>query len=117
MLSRIYYGVTQTDGEDDMRFSLNIQGNNGNNGNGTAANGNRSEMNEEIKMKNANTNIQMNLGNSGILAVKNTMILLGGLALAGMVAMAATFGSASADSPLKSSTFVATAPTRWTRRT
>ena len=97
-----------------MRFSLNIQGNNGD---GKAINGNKPEMNEEIKMKNANTNIQMNLSNSGALAVKNTMRLLGGLALAGMVAVGVTFGSASADSPLKSSTFVATAPTRWTRRT
>ena len=79
-----------------MKFSLNSQGNNIN---GTANKGNKSEKNEDGEMKNANTNIQMNIGNSGGLVIKNTAKLLGGLALAGMVAMAATFGSVSADTP------------------
>ena len=87
-----------------MKFSLYSKGNNIN---GT---GNKSEKNEDGKMKNANLNIQMNLGNSGALLIKNTTKLLGGLALAGMVAMAATFGSVSADSPLKTSSFLATGP-------
>ena len=59
-------------------------------------------------MTNENTNIQdpqLNTGksvdtsNSGVLTTKNSMRFLGGLALAGMVAMATTFGSVSADSP------------------
>ena len=88
-----------------MNFSLNSQRNNR-----TAANGNESEMNEEIKMKNADTNIQMNSGNIGALAIKNSMRFLGGLALAGMVVMATTFGSVSADSPSVSTSFVAHGP-------
>jgi hypothetical protein len=54
-------------------------------------------------MKNANTNIQMNIGNPGSLVIKNTLKLVGGLAWAGMIAMSATLGSVSADSPSKSS--------------
>ena len=80
-----------------MKFTLNIQGNNNN---GTETNGNKSVKNEENEMKNANTDIQINLGNSGTMLIKNTTKLLGGLALAAMVAMAATFGSVSADSPV-----------------
>ncbi len=91
-----------------MKFSLNSQGDNIN---GTATNGNKSEKNEEIEMKYANTNIRMNTGNSGSLVIKNTLKLAAGLALAGMIAMTATtFGSVSADSPLKTSSFLATGP-------
>ena len=48
-------------------------------------------------MKNANTNLQINNGNSGALSGKSAIRLLGGLLLVGMLAMAATFGSVSAD--------------------
>ena len=61
-------------------------------------------------MKYANTNIQLNIGNSGALVIKNTAKLLGGLALAGMLLMAATFGSVSADSPSKTTSIVAHGP-------
>jgi len=70
-----------------MKFSLNS---NGNSINGTAANGNKSGMNEDGEMKTANTNIPMNIGNSWSLVIKNTLKLVGGLALAGMIAMSAT---------------------------
>ncbi|MCH8298116.1 MAG: hypothetical protein IH873_08615 [Chloroflexi bacterium] len=50
-----------------------------------------------MKMKNANTNLQINNGNSGALSGKSAIRLLGGLLLVGMLAMAATFGSVSAD--------------------
>ncbi|MCH8799669.1 MAG: hypothetical protein IH963_02045 [Chloroflexi bacterium] len=90
-----------------MKFSLNSQANNIN---GTATQGTKSVIDEAIEMKNANTNIQMNIGNSGALVIKNTARLLGGLAVAAMVAMAATFGSVSADSPSVSSGFVAHGP-------
>ena len=99
-------GLQQIDEVDDMKFSLNSQGNTIN---GKQTNGNESVKNEEIEMKNAN-NIQMNLGNSGALLIRNTTKLLGGLALAGMVAMAATFGSVSADSPLTSSSYMVHGP-------
>ena len=79
-----------------MKFSLN---NLANNIDGPATNGNRSKMTQEIKSTNADTNIQINPGTSGSLVIKNTAKLLGGLALAAMVAMAATFGSVSAGSP------------------
>ena len=100
-------GLEQIDGEDDMKFSLNSQGANIK---GTATSGNISEQNEDGEMKNANLNIQMNLGNSGSLIIKNTLKLVGGLALAGMIAMTATFGSVSADSPLKSSSYMVHGP-------
>ena len=90
-----------------MKFSLHSQGDNIK---GTATSGNISEQNEDGEMKNANLNIQMNLGNSGSLIIKNTLKLVGGLALAGMIAMTATFGSVSADSPLKTSNYLATGP-------
>ena len=90
-----------------MKFSLNIQGNNTI---GAATNGTKPVKDEESKMNNANTNIQLNTGTSGSLAIKNTLKLLGGLALAGMIAATATFGSVSADSPAKSTSFVATGP-------
>ena len=61
-------------------------------------------------MKYANNNIQMNLGNSGALLIRNTTKMVGGLALAGMVAMDATFGSVSADSPLTSSSYLVHGP-------
>ena len=76
--------------------------------NGTAIKENESKKNEENKMTNENTNSQdlelntgksVNTSNSGVLTIKNSMRLLGGLALAGMVAMSTTFGSVSADSP------------------
>ena len=79
----------------------------------TAASDNKTGMNEEGKMNNENTNIQdlqLNTGNSGILNIKNTMRVLGGLALAGMVAMATTFGTVSADSPSASTNFVVHGP-------
>ncbi len=87
-----------------MEFSLINQGNN------NSGTGKKSEWNEEMGMQNANTNIQSNTVNSGALVIKNSMKLLGGLALAAMVAMAATFGSVSADSPSKSNVFVAHGP-------
>ncbi len=90
-----------------MKFSLNIQGNNTN---GAATNGTKPVNDGESKMNNASTNIQLNTGTSGSLAIKNTLKLLGGLALAGMIAATATFGSVSADSPAKSTSFVATGP-------
>ena len=90
-----------------MKFSLNSQGDNIN---GPATKGNNSEKNEDGEMGNANTNIQMNIGNSGALVIKNTAKMLGVLALAGMVAMAATFGSVSADSPSKSSSYLLHGP-------
>ena len=67
-------------------------------------------MTEEIKSTNADTNIQMIPGSSGSLVIKNTAKLLGGLALAAMAAMAATFGSVSAGSPSKATGFVAHGP-------
>ncbi len=88
-----------------MRFSLNIQGNNTD---GMPTNGNKSQINEELKMNNANTAIQLNTGTMG--TFKSTLRLVGGLALAGIVAMAATFGSVSADSPTKSTSFIAHGP-------
>ena len=61
-------------------------------------------------MKNANTNIPMNIGNSWSLVIKNTLKLVGGLALAGMIAMSATLGTVSADSPSKSSNYMIYGP-------
>ena len=90
-----------------MKFSLNSQGNTIN---GKQTNGNKSEKHEELEMKNANDNIQMNIGNSGAVLIRNTTKMLAGLALAGMVAMAATFGSVSADSPLTSSSYMVHGP-------
>ena len=52
-------------------------------------------------MRNANTNIQLNIGNSGALVIKNTAKLLGGMVLVGMVAMSTLYRSISADSPSK----------------
>ena len=71
----------------------------GNNVNGMTTNGNNSGINEEIEMKNVNTNIQMNIGNYGSQLTRSTTKLLAGFVVAGLVAMAATFGSVSADSP------------------
>lgn len=88
-----------------MKFSMNIQGNNTD---GTATNGYKSQINEELKMNNVNTAIQLNTGTMG--TFKSTLRLVGGLALAGMVAMAATFGSVSADSPSKPTSFIAHGP-------
>ena len=85
-----------------MNTSTNIQQTNG-----PAANETRSKNDEDTKMTNENTNIQMN---TGALAIKSSMKLLGGLALAVMVAMAATFGSISADSPSVSTSYVAHGP-------
>ena len=87
--------------------------------NSTANSENKSKMNEENKMTNENTNIQdlllntgksVNTGNPGYLTIKNSMRLLGGLALAGMVAMATTFGSVSADSPSVTTSFSISGP-------
>lgn len=59
-------------------------------------------LNEEIEMSHTNTNMQMDAGNSGILTITNTIRFLGGALVAGMLAMATTFGSASADAgPVK----------------
>ena len=79
-----------------MEFSLNSQGNNANY---MTANENKSGMNEDGEMKNANTNIQMNISDSSSLVIKNTLKLVGGLALAGMIVVTTTFGSVSADEP------------------
>ena len=47
-------------------------------------------------MRNANTNIQLNIGNSGALVIKNTAKFL-----VGMVIMSTLYRSISADSPSK----------------
>lgn len=70
--------------------------------NGAATNGTQSALDEEIEMSHANTNPQINNGNSEILTAKNTMRLLGGVLIAGFLAMATTFGTASAEAgPVK----------------
>ena len=97
-----------------MKFSLN---NLAKNIDGPATNGNRSKMTQEIKSTNADTNIQINPGTSGSLVIKNTAKLLGGLALAAMVAMAATFGSFRPAARPRPPVLWPTAPTRWTSST
>ena len=56
---------------------------------------------DSTTMRNANTNIQLNIGNSGALVIKNTAKLLGGMVLVGMVAMPTLYGPISIDSPSK----------------
>ena len=56
---------------------------------------------DSTPMRNANTNIQLNIGNSGALVIKNTAKLLGGMVLVGMVVMSTLYRSISADSPSK----------------
>ena len=56
---------------------------------------------DSTTMRNANTNIQLNIGNSGALVIKNTAKLLGGMVLVGMVVMSTLYRSISADSPSK----------------
>ena len=56
---------------------------------------------DSTTMRNANTNIQLNIGNSGALVIKNTAQLLGGMVLVGMVVMSTLYRSISADSPSK----------------
>jgi len=104
-LPEITMGPQQIDEVDDMNGTANRQQ--------ISSTENKTAKNEEGKMNNENTNIQdlqLNTGNSGILTIKNTMRWIGGLALAGMVAMATTFGSVSADSPSASTSFVAHGP-------
>lgn len=48
-------------------------------------------------MNSTNTDIRMNTGKSGVLTIKNTMLLLGGALSAVILAIATAFGSASAD--------------------
>ena len=68
-------------------------------------------------MRRANTNIQLNIGNSGALVIKNTAKLLGGMVLVGMVAMSNLYRSISADSPSKLLPSWLTYPTRWISNT
>jgi len=67
---------------------------------------------DSTTMRNANTNIQLNIGNSGALVIKNTAKLLGG-----MVAMSTLYGSISTDSPSKPLPSWLTDPTRWISNT
>ena len=102
-LQKSTMGLQQIDEGDDMKFSLNTQGNS----NGT---GIKSVKNEEQEMTTANNNIQMHSNNSGTLVIKNTLKMAAGLALAGMIAVTATFGSVWADSPSGSVSFAAHGP-------
>ena len=77
-----------------MKFSLNIHGNDNKE---TATSERISKINEELKMTNANNNIQLLTATTG--AFNSTLRIIGALALAGMIAMTATFGSVSADEP------------------
>ncbi len=101
--------LEQIDEGDQMKFSLNTQGNDTSS---TANNGIKSLMNEETEMKNTNNNIQMNHSgsSSSSVVIKNTLKMAAGLALAGMIAVTATFGSVSADSPSKATSFTAHGP-------
>ena len=80
-----------------MKFSLNNQSNNFD---GVGTKENRSIIDEGLQMTDANDNIQLLNGTTG--AFKNTLRLIGGLALAGVIAMTTTFGSISADEPASS---------------
>ena len=88
-----------------MNASKNIQ--NIQQTNSPAASEDKSNKDEGTKMTNENNNIQMN---TGALTVKSSMRFLGGLALAGMLAFTATFGTVSADSPSVSTTYVVHGP-------
>ncbi len=72
---------------------------------------------DSTTMRNANTNIQLNIGNSGALVTKNTAKLLGGMVLVRMVAMSTLYGSISTDSPSKPLPSWLTDPTRWISNT
>ena len=68
-------------------------------------------------MRNSKTNIQLNIGNSDALVIKNTTKSLGGMVLVGIVAMSTLFGSVSANSPSKLLPSWLTDPTRWISNT
>ena len=72
---------------------------------------------DSITMRNSKTNIQLNIGNSDALVIKNTAKSLGGMVLVGIVAMSTLFGSVSANSPSKLLPLWLTDPTRWISNT